>query len=126
MKIAGDPTRDVSKRAVRPSVCAFCKKRVIWARIKPATQKQRGRRLVPFPVDECEPGTGNIALTKGLFELDGQTPLAEVVTNGTNYRSHRDHCPTMPKKPAPAAAGAGGARKSFTSTAPQKKSRGAL
>jgi hypothetical protein len=83
--------------------CALCKASVIWARIK-APPKSGGRAFVPFPVERCEAGRGDIALTLPLVKFpDGEALLAERVTNGTTYRSHRDHCPGhAPTSPAPA------------------------
>lgn len=73
-----------------PTTCAFCRKAVIWARMD-VPGKQSKRAAVSIDVERCEPGTGNIGLTPGLF-LDGAHPRAEYVSNGTSYRSHRPHC----------------------------------
>lgn len=36
-------------------------------------------------------------MTLPMFSFpDGDSPLAEIVCNGTAYRSHRDHCPGRP------------------------------
>jgi hypothetical protein len=76
--------------------CALCHASVIWARIK-APPKSGGRAYVPFPVERCEAGRGDIALELPLFRFpDGEALLAQVVNNGTTYRSHRDHCPGRP------------------------------
>jgi hypothetical protein len=73
--------------------CTRCGLSVIWARIK-APPKSGGRAYVPFPVERCAAGTGNVALGLPLFAFpDGEALLAEIVDNGTTYRSHRDHCP---------------------------------
>jgi hypothetical protein len=89
----------------RPDTCPFCRLEVIWARFRPPKVRSGGRAFVPFPVEACAPGTGNIALTTALFtDFRGQSgggapPLAELVSNGTGYRSHRDHCPKAPAPP---------------------------
>lgn len=83
------------------AACALCKASVIWARIK-APPKSGGRAYVPFPVERCPAGAGDIALGLPLFPFpDGKALLAERVTNGTGYRSHRDHCPGVPTSPGP-------------------------
>jgi hypothetical protein len=84
--------------AVDPATCPFCRRPVIWARLH--VDARRGERSdVSYAVERCEPGTGDIALTMGLF-LDGARPRAEFVSNGTSYRSHRPHCPTFPREQA--------------------------
>jgi hypothetical protein len=86
--------------------CDRCGLSVIWARIK-APPRSGGRAFVPFPVERCAPGTGNVALDLPLFTFpDGEALLAEIVNNGTTYRSHRDHCPGPlgPTSPAQAPA----------------------
>lgn len=81
--------------------CALCGTSVIWARIKGPAKSGR-RAYIPFPVERCAAGQGNVALTLPLFAFpDGKALLAELVLNGTTYRSHRDHCPgTPPRLPA--------------------------
>lgn len=83
--------------------CALCKASVIWARIK-APPKSGGRAYVPFPVERCAPGAGNVALVLPMFRFpDGEAFLAEIVSNATTYRPHRDHCPGRPPAPGPTA-----------------------
>jgi hypothetical protein len=113
--------------------CALCNASVIWARIK-AAPKSGGRAYVPFPVERCDAGAGDIALTLPLFKFpDGEALLAELVDNGTTYRSHRDHCPGRPPAspgPAPAttpasfsAANFGGKKAPRTITPPARRPR---
>lgn len=109
------------------SSCALCKASVIWARIK-APPKSGGRAYVPFPVERCAAGTGDVALTLPMFPFpDGEALLAEVVGNGTTYRSHRDHCPEKPPASTPApsfsAANFGGKKASPTTTTTRRRSR---
>jgi hypothetical protein len=74
----------------RPNTCQLCRRPVIWARLK-VRGKEGGRAYKPFAVERCQPGKGTIALTTAMF-LDGEAPIAELVTIGTSYRSHREHC----------------------------------
>lgn len=79
-----------------PARCALCQAPIIWARMPNEPRRFGGRHHTPFPVERCPPGTGDIALTLGLF-VGHQAPLAERVAIGTGYRSHRDHCPALGK-----------------------------
>lgn len=82
--------------------CALCKAEVIWARIKATPARSGGRAYVPFPVERCAAGEGDIALGLPLFAFpDGAALLAEYVNQRTTYRSHRDHCPEQPKPKHP-------------------------
>jgi hypothetical protein len=56
---------------------------VIWCSVV------EGKRTRTVAIESCQPGRGNVALVFGLF---GGAPLAELVVNGTAYRSHREHC----------------------------------
>jgi len=94
------------RRKPRPNTCPYCRRPVIWARVK--GPRRGGKRFhVPFPIERCAPGTGNYALSVGFFFQEGVAQLAELVAIGTSYRSHRDNCPALPAKtktPAPPAA----------------------
>jgi hypothetical protein len=70
--------------------CPFCREEVIWARLH-VEGRQGKRSAAAFSVERCDPGTGDVVLTPGLF-LDGAHPRAEYVSNGTSYRAHRPHC----------------------------------
>jgi hypothetical protein len=71
----------------RTEICPYCRRAVIWAQVRDG---RRGK-LKPISIETCSPGLGNVALAPSLFD-DGQAPVAELVSNGTAYRSHRDHC----------------------------------
>ena len=77
---------------LRAAVCRLCQASVIWARIKAARARAGGRAFTPIEIERCEPGTGDIALSSGLFVDDKSAPLAVRVANGTSYREHRPRC----------------------------------
>jgi hypothetical protein len=85
------------RRKRAPGTCPWCRCSVIWARIRSPRPRGGGRTFVPFVVEKCAEGDGNIALSIGLFH-EGEAPLAQVVAIGTTYRSHRDNCPGLPPK----------------------------
>lgn len=79
----------------KKKVCHLCGREVIWAQIV-GPRRQGGRAFIPCPVERVPAGTGDVALSMGLF-VHGEAPLAEKVANGTGYRMHRDHCPALVK-----------------------------
>jgi hypothetical protein len=78
--------------SLRAALCSNCQAPVIWARIKKVPGRARTRAFMAIEIERCAPGTGNIALSSGLFVDDKSAPLAERVANGTAYREHRPHC----------------------------------
>lgn len=116
----------------RPAnTCYLCgAEGIIWARFRPKRVRRGGRAFVPFPVERCEPGTGNVALSSGLFRdfrgtPDGAVPLAEIVATGTSYRAHREHCSALTKTKTPVATPPAPAPSAFSASSfSRKKSRG--
>ena len=88
---------------LRASVCRLCNARVLWARIKKERGRAGGRAFTPIEIERCEPGTGDIALSSGLFVDDSSAPLAVRVANGTSYREHRPRCSSLAPAAAPRA-----------------------
>ena len=95
----------------KKKVCPLCQTEVIWAQIA-GPRRQGGRAFIPIPIERVAAGTGDVALTMGLF-VHGEAPLAEKVSIGTGYRMHREHCPALVKS-APTSNPRAAAPKSFS------------